>query len=234
MSTKGLVILAVVLGALGMILVHGAAKPVETVKVVVVTQDLAAGTKLGKDFAREVEIPRALAKRYCRFEEDARLWQGATLARPVGEGELLTPGHLRASSRARLADQLGSEERAVSISLARGLSVGPFLSPGNRVDILATSRAEGDKPSRTQLLLDDVEILAVGAWAERSFLDPVTVRATGPATLTLRLEADDAKRLAHAVATGVVLHVTLRAQAGATKDSSADVTGGDIAPAAGD
>lgn len=88
---------------------------------------------------------------------------------------------------ARLAEHLGGStlaslieptKRAISLRVDDVVGVSGFLLPGNRVDVLATKKANGNSnDAEAKTILEDLRVLAVDQTASTDKTQPVVVRA---------------------------------------------------------
>jgi pilus assembly protein CpaB len=130
-------------------------------RVAVAARDLPAGAVVGAADVRLVAWPEdALPAGYAR-----------TAAEVVGRG-LVTP--LRANEpvmEGKLAPRDGGGGlpilipegmRAVSVRVDEVIGVAGFVTPGTRVDVLATLPAAGERTAGTRLVLQNVQVLAAG------------------------------------------------------------------------
>jgi len=142
--------------------------------VVVAARDLDPGTLLtagdlvvakvesGVASERAFAAPDLVAGRVARLQ----ILRGTTVAEP-----LLAP----VGSAAGLSGIIRPGYRAVTVDINRTSGVGGFLQPGSRVDLVARLPAEKDQPAATRTILQNLEIIAVGAQLSAATSDaPVT------------------------------------------------------------
>jgi pilus assembly protein CpaB len=100
-------------------------------------------------------------------------------------GSYVTPSALAtaADDDAEPGNGLGRGERAIELTVAGAQALGGLAGPGARVDVLVTTEARGGASGRTQLALEDVELLALRAGDEA--VTPAD--KPGGATATLRV-----------------------------------------------
>ncbi|MGH8968643.1 MAG: SAF domain-containing protein [Actinomycetes bacterium] len=191
-----LVLISVVLGA------KLFAEADERVQVWAVTQDLGADTTLGEDDlqVRSVRLDET-AGSYVSADEDV---EGLVLDRPVGRGELLPLGSLRAP---------GSEgQRLVVIEVDRLAAAG--LAKGRVVDVYAVRETRSGEPAA-----DPVLVLAGVTVAEDANRGGSTFGGSGSkAGITLAVDEPDVTPLLDAVATGTVYVVQVPGGAGHAGD----------------
>jgi len=161
------------------------------VPVVAAREAIEPGTKLTPDRLTVVQVPSRYAP------PDA-------LADPAEAGGLRTGGalepgsYLTASAFAagpddgsaeRPGNGLGRGERAIELRVAGAESLGDLAGPGARVDVLVTTES-GDRAGRTELALEDVELLALRSGdggPDSGEGGAATAAGGGSATATLRV-----------------------------------------------
>jgi pilus assembly protein CpaB len=96
-----------------------------------------------------------------------------------------------------LAAMVDPEKRAVTVRVNDVIGVAGFLLPGNRVDVLA-SRKQNNR-AQTEILLEDLRVLAVDQVASPDKDKPLLVRA-----VTLEVTPKQAGKLVNATVEGTV------------------------------
>ena len=125
--------------------------PAATLPVWTAARDLPSGTVIGPhDLRRTGFAPGSVPPAAVRSRDSV---VGRTLATPVGAGEPVTPAHLVGADR--LAGYPGRAAVAVRIPDA---DVAALLTPGQRVDLVASDPQGGRPPER---LVEDAAVLAV-------------------------------------------------------------------------
>jgi pilus assembly protein CpaB len=114
--------------------------------------------------------------------------QGLRSAGALEPGSYLTASALATSADddARAGSGLGRGERAIELKVAGANALGGLAGPGARVDVLITTEAR-EGAGRTQLALEDVELLALESGAGGASGPVETGDAPGAATATLRV-----------------------------------------------
>lgn len=118
---------------------------------------------------------------------------------PLEAGEQVTPqkvGLSRIDDENDVALVLPAGMRGIGVEVREVTGAGGLLLPGHFVDIIAVFAEQNDEPARSIMLLQDVEILAVGQEAQL----PFPASGEGDAGLTGR-RADDAERQPNASST---------------------------------
>src|SRR5215469_1993795 len=172
--------------------------PIKLQQVMVAASDIAVGTKLQQNQVRAIGVPaEAVPPGSFRQERDV-IGRGVVL--PIAQGEFLIPGRNLAAANAGsgLPSMIPSGMRAVSVRVSDISSVGGFLAPGSRVDVLMTGNP-GSGETQTVTVLRNVAVLANASRLDHNILGP---EAQNSPVITLLVSPDDAARLALAMAQG--------------------------------
>jgi len=172
--------------------------PVELHEVAVAAFDIAIGTKLQQNNVRMVGVPtEAVPPGSFRHEREV-IGRGVVL--PIAQGEFLIAGRNLASANAGsgLPSMIPSGMRAVSVRVSDMSSVGGFVAPGSRVDVLMTGNPGSGEP-QTVTVLRNVTVLANGSRLDHNLLGP---EAQNSPVITLLVSPDDAERLTLATSQG--------------------------------
>lgn len=95
--------------------------------------------------------------------QDMKKYAGAVALVPIKKGEQITYNKLTEPSiRVGLAPQVTQGRRAYTIKINSQTAVGKLVKPGDRIDLIATFRGQGQSNVLVKTLLQDVAILAVG------------------------------------------------------------------------
>lgn len=196
-------VLALALGAFSSALAYKSLQqhtlaPVKLQQVVVAASDIAVGTKLQPNQVRSVGVPaEAVPPGSFRNERDV-IGRGVVL--PISQGEFLIAGRNLASASAGsgLPSMIPSGMRAVSVRVSDISSVGGFVAPGSRVDVLMTGNPGSGEP-QTVTVLRNVTVLANGGRLDHNILAPDSQNSP---VITLLVSPDNAERLALAMAQG--------------------------------
>jgi len=193
--------------------------PVELQPVAVAASDIAIGTKLQRNDVRIVGVPaEAVPPGSFRQERDV-IGRGVVL--PVARGEFLIAGRNLASANvgSGLPSMIPSGMRAVSVRVSDISSVGGFVAPGSRVDVLMTGNPGSGEP-QTLTVLKNVAVLANGSRLDHNIVGPETQNSP---VITLLVSPDDAERLALAMAQGRI-QLALRNPLDTSQDEVAAVS----------
>ena len=166
-------------------------------EVLVAAADIPVGTKVQAKDIRVVHLPvEALPPGGFRHTEKV-IGRGAIL--PIAQGEFFISGKNLASENAGsgLPSMIPSGMRAVSVRV-NDSSVGVFVQPGTRVDVLMTGNP-GSGEAQTFTVLKNVLVLANGAALDRN---STRTESQNSPVITLLVSPDDAEKLALAMAQG--------------------------------
>ncbi len=207
--------------------------PVETTRVVVVRADVATGSALARAQLDEVQWPERLLPQGT-FSDPAQL-EGRVLRRALAAGEpVLEVSLLPQGAEAGLVSVISEKQRAVSVKVDPVIGVAGFVTPGSRVDVLATLRRvdQAQKLPYSKVVLQDVPVLAIDQRMEEAENgEPKLV-----SVVTLQVSPEQAEQLIYSSHEGR-LQLALRSPADreivpTTSVGVADVLGGRKANAA--
>jgi pilus assembly protein CpaB len=167
-------------------------------KVAVAAADISVGTQIQEKDVRMVEISTDATPPGAFGSTKRLLGRGAVL--PIAQGEFFISGKNLASENAGsgLPSMIPSGMRAVSVRVNDGSSVGGFVQPGTRVDVLMTGTS-GSGEAQTMTVLKNVRVLANGTRLDRNAAGADSQNST---LITLLVSPDDAQKLALAMAQG--------------------------------
>lgn len=158
--------LAVGLGVTGLVAAYvrgvvPAAAPVATLPVVVAAAAVPAKAELTRELVVLRPVPRDLVPPGAASEVAAVVGRITTV--PLARGEVVLESKLASKDRpAGLAYRIPDGLRALTIAVSEVIGVAGFPQPGDAVDVLASFTAEMAGEAKTQLLLENVPVLAVG------------------------------------------------------------------------
>jgi pilus assembly protein CpaB len=136
--------------------------PVETTSVVVARADVGTGVELREAQLETVEWPSEFIPEGTFSDVDAAGQR--VLRRPLVVGEpLLESALLPIGAEAGLASVIDADLRAVTVKVDAVIGVAGFVSPGARVDVLATLRRIDRKAKLpySKVILQDIPVLAI-------------------------------------------------------------------------
>jgi pilus assembly protein CpaB len=135
---------------------------VEMTSVVVARVDIPIGTSIQSVELETVSWP-AKFRPAGGFSQPSML-QGRVLRRPVAAGEPILEGFLLPEGAgAGLRSVIEENRRAVSVKVDSVIGVAGFVTPGSRVDVMATLRAIHEEKALpySTLILQDIPVLAI-------------------------------------------------------------------------
>ena len=183
---------------------------VETSTLVVAGRDIAFGETLNAEALREIpwpksNIPDGSFAKIADLTSDG----GHVVLNPISPNEPVLKWKISgAGARASLSALIGPGMRAVAIRMNDVVGVAGFVLPGDRVDVLYTKNGSGDSSSSTDILIQNVRVLAVDQVADQKKSDPIV-----PKVVTIEVKPVDGEKIALAQSTGSV-SLTLRAAGG--------------------
>lgn len=229
-NTRGIVMLVMALLA-GLAAVVLAAKWIQQQgqndggKIAVAMLDLQLGSRISPEMIQMVTWPSSSIP--AGAFTDPKELDGRVAKTTLTRGEPLLESKLApVGSRGGLSAVVGEGKRAITVRVNDVIGVAGFALPGNYVDIMVNTQAEGSKNNdkdRTisKIVLEHILVLAVAQEASRDETKPKVVNA-----VTLEVTPEHAERIDLARSVGT-LSLVLRNQvdpalsktAGATKDS---------------
>lgn len=201
-----------------------------TVKAVVASQSIAAGTEIKEGMVKVIDVPEALLVPGAFV--DAQPVVGEVTRQDIAQGDQITPGKIGPTvdtGTGSIEWVLADGKRGVSLEVREVTAVGGLLIPGNRVDVIAVFKIKGvpgladnQHILSTRTILQNVEVLSVA----QEHQEPLPVEATdtqasgqapddvkeqpGAATVTLALGPEEVQQLISAQATAVSVWTSLR------------------------
>ncbi len=217
-SRRITLIVAIVAAALAGILtiryLSGIQRPAETPNVVAQRYVLIAGRtihaheKIAADMLTKVTRPESAIEPGALAEPREAVGTVALIAIP--EGSTLTQSKIGVPAALGVTAKLQNGMRAVSIPVDFIKSVSSLVSPGDRVDVLATStRGRSAHPTRT--IIRGAVVLAVNASLDATdpSASPAPGTTSGPVSVTLGVTPEQANLLTYADIT-TTLRLALR------------------------
>jgi len=171
---------------------------VPTTEVVLAARDLAPGEVVTATDIKLIPWP----------EDEAPIGYALSPAEVVGRGVIVSVRANEPLMSSKLANReagsglaitIPAGKRAMSVKVDDVISVSGWASPGTRVDVLATLDPTAQvQDSRTQVVLQNVEVLAAGQTTERDFRgEPRSVPV-----VTLLVDPSEAEKLTLAATKG--------------------------------
>jgi pilus assembly protein CpaB len=198
--------------------------PAASNSIVVASRDIGFGTELSSDNLIEIEwsssaLPEGAFRSREELLSDGRRVALSAIRRnePVMEWKVTGPGQ-RASLAALIED--GMKAVTVGVDVVRG--VAGFVLPGERVDLALTRNTQGGEGVTSDILLQNVRVLAVDQVTDDQRESPTVARA-----VTLEVTTEQAQKVIVAQNVGS-LSLILR-QAGATgAEANRRITAADL------
>lgn len=175
-----------------------------THRYVAAAQNLDPGTLLTASSLKMVDWPSTspLEGAFAKPEDIV----GRTLLYPLGAGQPVVERQLAApGAGVGLSAKIPDGMRAISLRDDEVVGVAGFLLPGTHVDVLVTYRSPNGDQTITQIVLQDVQVLAAG---QKTQADPDGKAATAN-VVTLLVSPPDAEKVMLATSQGSV-HFVLR------------------------
>ncbi len=175
------------------------AKAVETQTIVTMQTGVGVGAILTKEQLKIVDWPKSYlpegAYSTIREVEGRVVKMPLTKGDPVREASLLPKG-----SQGGLVAVIDKDMRAVSVKVDAVIGVAGFVTPGSRVDVLATLRRvdQKNKLPYSMVILQDVRVLAIDQKLEEAKKGEATVVSV----VTLEVKPEQAEQLTYAAHEG--------------------------------
>jgi len=194
-------------------------KPMATQTMVVAGKSLRYGVELTPQSLREIAWPDAPLPEGAFAKIDDLLKDGKRIVltaiepnEPVLSVKITGPGQ-----RATLSSLVGAGMKAVTIRVNDVEGVGGFVLPGDHVDVALTRQLDKENGS-TQVVLQDVRVLAIDQVADERVANPAVAKS-----VTLEVDTVGAQKLGLAGSVGT-LSLLLRKAGETTAEKSMRVT----------
>jgi len=194
-------------------------KPVASQMIVVAAKPLRYGHQLSAESMREIAWPQGVLPQGAFSSINDVLKDGNRIVltaiepnEPVLTVKITGPGQ-----RATLSSLVQPGFKAVTIRVNDVDGVGGFVLPGDRVDVALTRNVDKENAS-TQVILQDVRVLAIDQIADERASNPAVAKS-----VTLEVDTVGAQKLGLAGSIGT-LSLMLRKAGEATSEKSARVT----------
>lgn len=176
---------------------RGSANNEPGVDVVLATNDVQVGAKLGDRDIRIARIPASVAPPEAYHSTSTIIGRGVIL--PIQRGEFILPSKLAAANAGSgLPALIPPGMRAMSVRVNEVVAVAGFVVPGTRVDVLLTGNPTGANESQTTTVLENVAVIAAGQKLERN----AAGEPQSTPVITLLVSPDDAQKLTLASSQG--------------------------------
>lgn len=215
MSGKFLVVVAIVLGAIVVLLLNSMISDYEkkanppTRTFYRATADVAPGISVADAMAdtrrlivAEKNIPEGFAKAYPYAVDEFQMeyTNRRKIVRPIKAGEFLVQEHLEPLSGEDIRLSIPDGHEAVAIAVNAETSVSYLVAPGDVVDIvLVTTKTDPTTPGAATIeakpIVTDVPVWAIDSLVGRKDGVPVRVRGTTYTTVTVTATHEDAMKI---------------------------------------
>jgi pilus assembly protein CpaB len=169
----------------------------ETVDIIVVKTEVAAGSKLSKENLAVRKIPVDFAQSGAVRPEDFARIDGKAVAYNLRSGEMLMWSQMEAQRAPTFSARLPPGRRAITVVVDEINSISGMLEPGDLIDLMFAVEQNGQK--LVLPLLQSMQILATG---QRVVDDPKSGEKAQFATVTLNATPEQAKNIIIARETG--------------------------------
>ena len=193
-------------------------------KVVVASATLHFGDHLAPLYLSEVEyLPNSVPPG--AFGSIAELTAGEprVVLETIQPGEPVLASKISGNgAKASLSSIIDAEKRAVTIRVDDVSGTAGFITPADRVDVMLTRNAEGQTAPHTEILLQNIKVLAIDQVANEHTDKPIVVKA-----VTLEVSPEEAQKIALGRTVGQ-LSLSLRNLANGDPVASRTITVGDL------
>jgi pilus assembly protein CpaB len=172
----------------------------ETTKVAVATAPMGYGTQITPDKFRFVDFPNASIPPGAFTSAQQLLPDGKrrVALMPISVNEPILKEKISAEGEgASISALLPDGMRAATVRINDVSGVAGFIQPNDHVDVLITRQAAADNSNITDVLLQNIRVIAMGQNAKDSDGKPITAK-----TATLEVNPIDAQKLALGEAAG--------------------------------
>lgn len=180
---------------------------VATSKVVVAAQEIPAGNAINAIQVKEIDWPQGAAPQGAFATADQVVGR-VTLDR-FAAGEPILDSKLvpKEGQKGILTYRIPEGHRAMTVRVDDVAGVAGFIMPGNKVDVVLTTRQTGNQQPISKIVLQNIPVLATGQIIEQKKDEkPVIVP-----TVTMDVVPNDAEKLAIASTQGALQLVLRRA-----------------------
>ncbi|WP_424135084.1 Flp pilus assembly protein CpaB [Roseomonas chloroacetimidivorans] len=162
-------------------------------RVAVAARDIPRGTSLDAGVISFVTMERVPAE---GTSSTAAPLLGRVAKERIAAGQILLPGMLTPTKAgAGLAPLVPAGTRAVTLRVADDTGIGYLIRPGDRVDVMVTTRSgtEGSQqlPDLSRLVVQDLQVLAVGDGLEADANAPAGARREPQRTVTVAASPEE-------------------------------------------
>jgi len=177
----------------------------DTVEVVRAAADIAPTIEIGESMVTVVAVPKPLLPD--GVFTDPKQVVGRVSSQMIPKGMPVTPSLLAPEGTPPgMVAMIQDGYRAVAIQVDEITGVGGFIKPGARVDVVMVVSGQGRNSNISRVILQNVEVLAVGQKTETSVQGAAVTRS-----VTVLVKPEEASKL-HLASTKGKLRLAMRSQ----------------------
>jgi pilus assembly protein CpaB len=185
-------------------------RSVDILPVAVAKMDLPWGTFIDKSMIKNMVkmVPYLKESLPSGYFSDRLALEGRTLIYPVKINEPIFESKLAPTSATSggIAAVLSLKKRAMSVKVNKVIGISGFISPGNRVDVLVTTKQTRENSpalSITKTVLENILVLATGPEMGNVDKDK-QAKSKGVDVITLEVTPEEGEKLALATNSGTI------------------------------
>ncbi|HJV70295.1 Flp pilus assembly protein CpaB [Ideonella sp.] len=199
-----------------------ASKGHELVDVVVAKRDLERGETLSSDVVAVRRVPKEFVHTSAVRPQEFDAFERQRLALPLRRGEPLLPAYAEGHGAGVFSATLKKGLRALTFEVDAVNSISGMLRPGDRIDLIYSTRGAQNGEEMTMPLLSNVTVLATDQTVTKRADENGKERSFS--TITLEVSPLDADRIIVAKASGQITAVLRHPDDGATNGTHALTT----------
>jgi pilus assembly protein CpaB len=193
-------------------------------KVVVATATLHFGDRLASLYLHEADyLPGSVPQGSFSSIGELTAGEPRVVLETIQPGEPVLASKISGNgAKASLSSIIDAEKRAVTIRVDDVSGTAGFITPADRVDVMLTRSAEHQTAPHTEILLQNIKVLAIDQVANEHTDKPIVVKA-----VTLEVSPEEAQKIALARMVGQ-LSLSLRNLANGDPVPSRTISVGDL------
>jgi pilus assembly protein CpaB len=193
----------------------------DTVEVVRAAADIAPTIEIGESMVTLMAVPKPLLPD--GVYTDAKQVIGRVSSQMIPKGMPITPSLLAPEGTPPgMVAMIQDGYRAVAIQVDEIAGVGGFIKPGARVDVVMVVTGQGRNSSISRVILQNVEVLAVGQKTEAGSQGAAVTRS-----VTVLVKPEEASKL-HLASTKGKLRLAMRSQDDRSEPKAVTLTDEDL------
>ena len=177
----------------------------QTIDVVVAKRDLQRGDAITEDAVAVRSMPKQYVQEAAIKPDQFGTFENQRLAVPIKRGEAMLTSEVEGNGVAVFSATLRKGLRALTFEVDAVNSISGMLRPGDRIDLIFTSRGSESAKEMTLPLLSNVQVLATDQNLTKR--DDGTGKERNFSTITLEVAPLDADRIIVAKASGTLTAV---------------------------